>query len=105
MFIFNLLLMERMKIRPIAQALPLALGLLFTGMPAQAEVMESSSVSMVSQQAAKVTGTVVDGEGYPLIGVNVFEKGRQNNGAITDVDGNFTLNVAPNATLVFSYFV
>lgn len=92
-----------MKIRPIAQALPLALGLLFTGMPAQAEVMESSSVSMVSQQAAKVTGTVVDGEGYPLIGVNVFEKGRQNNGAITDVDGNFTLNVAPNATLVFSY--
>ena len=92
-----------MKMRPIAQALPLALGLLFTGMPAQAEVMETSSVAMVSQQVAKITGTVVDGEGYPLIGVNVFEKGRQSNGAITDVDGNFTLQVAANATLVFSY--
>lgn len=101
MFIFNLLLMEKMK--SIAQVLPLALGLLFTGMSAKAEVLETSTLLAVNQQVTKVTGTVVDGEGYPLIGVNVFEKGHQNNGAITNVDGNFTLNVSPNATLVFSY--
>lgn len=101
MFIFNLLLMEKMK--SIAQVLPLALGLLFTGMSAKAKVLETSTLLAVNQQVTKVTGTVVDGEGYPLIGVNVFEKGHQNNGAITNVDGNFTLNVSPNATLVFSY--
>ena len=70
--------MERMK--PIAKVLPLALGLFFAEMPAQAEVLETSAVSMVNQQVAKVTGTVVDGEGYPLIGVNVLEKGHQSNG-------------------------
>ena len=101
MFIFNLLLMEKMK--SIAQALPLVLGLLFTGISVKAEVLETSTLMAVNQQVTKVTGTVVDGEGYPLIGVNVFEKGHQNNGAITNVDGNFTLNVSPQATLIFSY--
>ena len=89
--------------KPIAKVLPLALGLFFVGMPALAGTLETSSVSMVNQQVTKVTGTVVDGEGYPLIGVNVLEKGHQSNGAITDVDGHFVLNVSPQATLVFSY--
>ena len=101
MFIFNLLLMEKMK--SIAQALPLVLGLLFTGISVKAEVLETSTLMAVNQQVTKVTGTVVDGEGYPLIGVNVFEKGHQNNGAITNVDGNFTLYVSAQATLIFSY--
>ncbi|MDY2642541.1 MAG: TonB-dependent receptor [Mediterranea sp.] len=89
--------------KPIAKVLPLALGLFFVGMPALAGTLETSAVSMVNQQVTKVTGTVVDGEGYPLIGVNVLEKGHQSNGAITDVDGHFVLNVSPQATLVFSY--
>ena len=89
--------------KPIAKVLPLALGLFFVGMPALAGTLETSAVSMVNQQVTKVTGTVVDGEGYPLIGVNVLEKGHQSNGAITDVDGHFVLNVSPHATLVFSY--
>ena len=38
----------------------------------------------------------------PLIGVSVQEKGTSN-GAITDLDGNFTLNVKQNAILIFSY--
>ena len=61
--------------KPIAKVLPLALGLFFVGMPALAGTLETSAVSMVNQQVTKVTGTVVDGEGYPLIGVNVLEKG------------------------------
>lgn len=38
----------------------------------------------------------------PIIGANVLEKGTTN-GVITDIDGNFTLNVKPGATLVISY--
>lgn len=38
----------------------------------------------------------------PIAGANVVEKGTTN-GTITDMDGNFTLNVSPNAVLVISY--
>lgn len=58
------------------------------------------SVKMMAQNA--VVGNVVDGNNTPLIGVNVIEKGTTN-GTVTDVDGNFTLNVDNGATLVFSY--
>jgi TonB-dependent starch-binding outer membrane protein SusC len=54
-------------------------------------------------QSRTVTGKVTsadDGSGLP--GVNVVEKGT-NNGTVTDVDGNFSVNVADNATLVFSF--
>ena len=53
------------------------------------------------QQAKKITGTVVDSEG-PIIGATVMEKGTSN-GAVTDLDGNFTINAKPGATLVISY--
>ena len=38
----------------------------------------------------------------PIAGANVVEKGTTN-GTITDMDGNFTLDVASNAILVVSY--
>ena len=49
-----------------------------------------------------VNGVVKDSAGEPLIGVNVIEKGTTN-GTVTDVDGKFTLNVAPGKTLLISY--
>ncbi|MCD8165316.1 MAG: SusC/RagA family TonB-linked outer membrane protein [Bacteroides sp.] len=49
-----------------------------------------------------VRGTVTDAGGAPLIGVNVVEKGTTN-GNITDLEGNFLLNVSPGAVLQFSY--
>ena len=49
-----------------------------------------------------VSGTATGSDGYPLIGVNVIEKGTTN-GTITNIDGNYSLKVADNATLVFSY--
>lgn len=55
-------------------------------------------------QSKIATGTVVDGSDMPLIGVNIIVKGTTE-GAITDIDGNFSLNV-PNPAqdvLVFSY--
>lgn len=48
-----------------------------------------------------MSGTVVDAEG-PVIGATVLEKGTSN-ATVTDMDGNFSLNVQPGATLVISY--
>lgn len=59
-----------------------------------------SHVSLAQNQ--EVTGTVVDDSGLPLPGVNVIEDGTSN-GAQTDFDGNFTINVGQDAVLVFSY--
>lgn len=53
------------------------------------------------QQSKKVTGNISDSQG-PLIGATVMEKGTSN-GTVTDMDGNFTLNVKPGATLVITY--
>ena len=50
----------------------------------------------------KVTGTVSDAEG-PVIGATVTEKGNPSNGVITDIDGNYSINVKPGATLVITY--
>ena len=57
----------------------------------------------VSAQNVAVTGTVTDKTGETVIGASVVEKGNTGNGTITDIDGNFSLNVPANATLVFSY--
>ncbi|MEO1009765.1 MAG: TonB-dependent receptor [Bacteroidota bacterium] len=50
-----------------------------------------------------LTGTVTDGDGYPLPGASIVEKGTSN-GTQTDFDGNFSLEVGgADAVLVFSY--
>ena len=53
-------------------------------------------------QQITVTGTVTDSSGEPLIGASVMAQG-SSVGTATDFDGNYTLNVAPNAVLVASY--
>ena len=57
------------------------------------------------QQQSKITasGVVVDESGESLIGASVMEKGAATNGTITDIDGRFSLSVAPNAILEISY--
>lgn len=55
-------------------------------------------------QNRTVTGNVTDTHGEPLIGVNVVERGTSN-GTVTDYDGNFSVQVPENATLVFSYIL
>ena len=61
----------------------------------QPENMEQNT--MVSQKRL-VTGVVLDSQGEPVVGANVFEKGEKTNGTITDIDGKFSLNVSDNAT-------
>ncbi len=57
----------------------------------------------VSAQNVTVKGTVTDKTGETVIGASVVQKGNIGTGTITDIDGNFTLNVPANSTLVFSY--
>lgn len=68
-------------------------------------VLLSSALLLVSTftfAQSKVSGTVKDANGDPLIGVSVMEVGT-NNGAVTDINGNYTLNVKPGAKLKLSY--
>lgn len=56
----------------------------------------------LSAQTISVKGIVKDAKGDALIGVSVVEKGTSN-GSITDLDGQYTLNVSDKAKLDFSY--
>ena len=62
----------------------------------------STGFNIIQQDKKTISGRVVDRNGEPVIGVNVVEKGTTN-GTITGMDGKFTLNVSPNATLMLSY--
>lgn len=63
-------------------------------------ILETSTIPSVQQL---VSGTIVDAEGIPLPGASIVEKGTTN-GAQSDFDGNFTLEVTDqNAVLVVSY--
>ncbi|WP_028909315.1 SusC/RagA family TonB-linked outer membrane protein [Prevotella sp. AGR2160] len=54
------------------------------------------------QQSKQIKGHIVDADG-PVIGASIVEKGNPKNGTVTDLDGNFTLNVPQGATVVVSY--
>ena len=53
-----------------------------------------------SAQQVKVTGTVTDPGGEPLVGVSVKAGAT---GAITDIDGKYSVDVASSGTISFSY--
>lgn len=66
---------------------------------------ETSTTGVATvEQAGTITvkGHVADSAGEALIGVSVAVKGGST-GAITDLDGNYSLNVQKGKTLVFSY--
>lgn len=64
---------------------------------------EASMPQAVQQNGNhKVTGRVVDSAGEPLIGATIMVEGTKE-GAVTDIDGNFTINTTSKAKLVISY--
>ena len=87
------------------KAVIVALGLMLMLCPASrtwayANVNDSRTIAQSQKQ---VKGQVVDATGEPVIGASILEKGTTN-GVISDIDGNFSLNVSsPNA--VYCYFV
>ena len=65
--------------------------------------LEASMPQAVQQNGNhKVTGRVVDSAGEPLIGATIMVEGTKE-GAVTDIDGNFTINTTSKAKLVISY--
>ncbi len=82
---------------------------MFAGTNITYSIMGKQIILSVSEQAVQqqdqpitVKGIVKDVSGEPLIGVNVIIKGTSN-GTITDLDGNFTLQVKKGDVLTFSY--
>lgn len=80
-----------------------SIALAFLGSPVflvspKAEISELKTL----QSTKNITGKVTDIKGEPIIGANVSVKGTTN-GTITDVDGNFNLNVPERAVISISY--
>lgn len=61
------------------------------------------SAQQSSSKEKKVKGIVTDKSGEPIIGANVLQANSDANGTITDVNGNFELEVPGNATLKVTY--
>ncbi len=61
---------------------------------------DSEAYATAQQNVITVTGTVVDANGEPLIGVAVVQS--NTNGAVTDLDGKYSISVPSDATLTFS---
>ncbi len=57
-----------------------------------------------SKAQTVITGQIISSDdNLPLTGASILEIGSENNGALTDLDGNYTLTVSESATLKFSY--
>lgn len=65
-------------------------------------LMKKDEKAEQQQDNNKVSGTITDKSGEPIIGANVVIKGTTN-GTITDIDGNYTLDVPVSAILQISY--
>lgn len=69
------------------------------------QIQAKSGEAIVSEQQQakiKISGNIVDEKGQPIIGASIMEEGTSN-GTITDLDGLFSLSLAPNSTLQVSY--
>lgn len=88
-----------------SMVVPFAVGMLMYSANASAadELERIVNNAVQTPQNSRVSGRIVDTNGEPLIGVSVVEKGNKSNGTVTDVDGNFSLNVSPKSSLVVSY--
>lgn len=58
---------------------------------------------VMSSWAQGISGIVIDDHGDTVIGASIVEKDNPKNGTISDIDGQFTLNVKEGTTVVISY--
>lgn len=63
----------------------------------------AGEIDEYNQANRKITGTVKDQTGEPVIGANVFVKGANGVGTITDINGQYSLDVSQDAILIVSY--
>ena len=76
-------------------------ALSFLGISPQQTFAAKTESSMSVQQSKKITGTIADAQG-PIIGATVKIKGT-NHATVTDLDGNYTLNVNAGQTIEITY--
>ncbi len=60
-------------------------------------------MNVMAQQTVTVQGVVIDENKEPLIGVNVTVKDMPGLGAITDINGKYSIKMEPYHKLIFSY--
>lgn len=79
-------------------------GVLLKTISVIALLLLTGTVSAFAQNGDhRVSGTVADSDGEPLVGVNVFVQGTTS-GTTTNIDGEYSLTVSDaNSVLVFSY--
>jgi TonB-linked SusC/RagA family outer membrane protein len=108
-FVFNLFYFEIMQKRTLEKKLParfirknifeiVFVFLLVLSFQSKAETLNPASL----QQAPQISGVISDEKGEPIIGANIMIKGTTT-GTVTDIDGKFSINASPNATLIISY--
>ncbi|OKZ07346.1 MAG: SusC/RagA family TonB-linked outer membrane protein [Bacteroides oleiciplenus] len=91
------------QVPKLCRLFPVAILLfLFLSIPLKGYSEDVLSLESVQQNTVKVTGTVKDANGEPIIGANVMVVGTAT-GVITDIDGNFSLNVPVGSKLQFSF--
>ena len=61
----------------------------------------ATMITEIAQQGKQIRGQVIDNAGIPIIGANIIEAGTTN-GTVTDIDGNFTLDIANDAEIQVS---
>ncbi len=95
---------ERKRISNRGLAVAAMAALCLSGNWGGVEVKAAPAPQVVAAQKATMTisGTVKDENGAPLVGANVMERSTTR-GIVTDIDGKFTLKVAPGSTIIFSY--
>ena len=71
-------------------------------LPMSANARPEPTFTFAYEFQSTVTGTVTDEDGIPLAGASIVVKGSQT-GAVTDFDGNYSIEVAADGILVFSY--
>jgi TonB-dependent SusC/RagA subfamily outer membrane receptor len=76
-----------------------------TAIPVMASQESSGNPSptIVQQNTTVIKGSVVDANGEPIIGASVVEKGSSSNGTVTDMNGDYTLNVKRGSSVIISY--
>ena len=66
-------------------------------------MMLTALLMSVTSYAQGIKGTVVDETGEPVIGATVADKSDAKNATVTDIDGNFTINVRAGQPITVSY--
>ena len=66
-------------------------------------ILSMFCVLIASAQNITLNGVVKYANGEPIIGASVVEKARPSNGTVSDIDGNFTLQVPEGSIIRISY--